>query len=94
LASFPFALATGEHTVASFLVWEVAYASVIALGALAVAVMVVCIVTGQIEFGDYDFHEMDALDHGCLHKINPASGLPMNGSLDIAGNPYGCDSHH
>ena len=25
-------------------------------------------------------------------SINPANGLPMCGSVDIEGNPYGCDS--
>jgi hypothetical protein len=35
------------------------------------------------------FH--DAWD---AHRTNPATGLPMvggNGSVDVAGNPYGCD---
>jgi hypothetical protein len=27
-------------------------------------------------------------------RINPANGLPMLGSLDIEGNPYGCSSSH
>jgi hypothetical protein len=93
LASFPFALATAAHTVASFLVWEVAYASMIAFGALAFAVMVVSVATGQNEFGHYEVQERGMFDDGPLHRINPASGLPMNGSLDIAGNPFGSESH-
>jgi hypothetical protein len=99
LASFPFALATAAHTIASFLVWEVGYASMIAFGTLAFAVMAVRVATGQIEFGHYEVHETDMFDDvgmfddGSLHRINPASGLPMNGSLDIAGNPFGWDSH-
>jgi hypothetical protein len=93
LASLPFALATGEYSIGSSLVWELLYASVIAFGTLAFAVFIVRVATGQIEFGDIDFHEMDTFDHGCLHKINPASGLPMNGSLDADGNAFGCGPH-
>ena len=25
--------------------------------------------------------------------VNPASGLPMIGNIDVAGNPYGIDRH-
>ena len=34
------------------------------------------------------------LEHDSLGSsaINPATGLPMCGSLDVAGNPFGCDS--
>jgi hypothetical protein len=28
-----------------------------------------------------------------LHRINPATGLPMNGSIDMAGNAFGSDFH-
>ena len=99
LASFPFALATAAHTVASFLVWEVTYASMIAFGTLAFAVMVVSVATGQNEFGHCEVHETGLFDYAgifgddSLHRINPATGLPMNGSLDIGGSPFGWDSH-
>ncbi len=26
-----------------------------------------------------------------LGDTNPANGLPMMGSIDVAGNPFGCD---
>jgi hypothetical protein len=93
LASLPFASASGTHSVTSFLVWEVIYASMIALGTLVFAVMVARVATGEIGVGDYEPHETGMFDDDSLHRINPASSLPMNGSLDIAGNPYGCDSH-
>jgi len=96
-ASLPFALATGAHSIASFLEWEAIYAGVIALGAFLFARMVAHIVTAefdtrQIEYGDYRVHETSMFDDDCWHRINPASGLPMNGSLDLAGNPFGWDS--
>ena len=28
-----------------------------------------------------------------LPEVNPATGLPMRGSMDVAGNPYGSDLH-
>jgi hypothetical protein len=31
----------------------------------------------------------DGMQH---HRINPATGLPMRGSLDVEGNPYGASS--
>ena len=93
LASLPFALASGAHSVTSFLVWEVVYASVIALGALVFAVMVAHVATGEIEVGDYKPHETGMFDDDSLHRINPASGLPMNGAIDVAGNAYGVDFH-
>jgi hypothetical protein len=92
-ASLPFALATGAHSIRSSLVWELLYASVIALGTLVFAVFMARVATGQIECGDIEYREMDAFDHGCLHEINPATGLPMNGSLDLDGNPFGCGPH-
>ena len=96
-ASVPFALATGAHSIASFLVWEAVYAGVIALGAFLFAWMVAHIATaevatGQIEYGDCRVHETGMFDDDSWHTINPASGLPMNGSLDLAGNPFGWDS--
>ncbi|MDD3595606.1 hypothetical protein [Sulfuricurvum sp.] len=27
-------------------------------------------------------------------EINPATGLPMMGDIDVCGNPYGFDMHH
>lgn len=27
-------------------------------------------------------------------EINPATGLPMMGGVDVCGNPYGVDMHH
>ena len=93
LASLPFALASGAHSFASFLVWEVVYASVTALGALAFAAMMARIATGEIKPGNDAPHETDMFGHSSLFRINPASGLPMNGSMDIAGNPYGTDFH-
>lgn len=31
----------------------------------------------------------------CLEtEINPATGLPMMGCVDVCGNPYGFDMHH
>jgi hypothetical protein len=96
-ASLPIVLATETHSIASFLVWEAVYAGVIALGAFLFAWMVAHIATaevatGQIEYGDYRVHETSMFGDDCWHRINPASGLPMNGSLDLAGNPFGWDS--
>jgi hypothetical protein len=93
LASLPFALTSGAHRVASFLVSEVVYASVISVGSLVVAVMMARVVTGEIEFGVYEPHETGVFDHGSLFRINPATALPMNGAIDSVGNAYGTDSH-
>jgi hypothetical protein len=90
--SLPFALANGTHTVLLLLVREVGCAVVIAMGALTFAVVLARAATGQIEFGNYEPHETAMFDDGSLHRINPASGLPMNGALDFAGNLYGWDS--
>lgn len=35
----------------------------------------------------FDHHPHDPFES----TINPATGLPMAGGVDIAGNPYGCD---
>jgi hypothetical protein len=91
-ASLPFALANGTHTVLLSLVREVGYAAVIALGALTFAVVLARAAAGQIEFGNYERPETGMFDDGSLHRINPASGLPMNGALDFAGDFYGWDS--
>jgi hypothetical protein len=93
LASLPFALASGAHSVAAILMWEVVYASVIALGSLAFAAMMAHVVTAEIEPGEYDPRQTDMFDDDSLFRINPATGLPMNGSLDMGGNPFGWDSH-
>lgn len=45
---------------------------------------------------DY-FSSDDHVSHSfslCEPSINPANGLPMVGSVDIHGNPYGCDFSH
>ena len=31
---------------------------------------------------------------GYQRRINPATGLPMMGSVDVCGNPYGIDMRH
>jgi hypothetical protein len=94
LASAPFAWATGEHSVVPFLMWELVYAAVTALGTLFLAVLIARIATGQIEFGDYEMpNQKGMFDHGTPFRINPATGLPMNGAIDSAGNFYGWDSH-
>ncbi|BDY05725.1 hypothetical protein [Ferrimonas sp. YFM] len=38
--------------------------------------------------------DVSMMEHDSLGSsaINPATGLPMCGSLDVAGNPFGCDS--
>ena len=93
LASLPFALASGTIGVASFLVRELIYASVTALGALGFAAIIACIATSEIKSGDYEPVESGMYGHRFEFRINAATGLPMNGELDWAGNPYGCDSH-
>ena len=92
-ASLPVALALGAHSVASFLVREVSYASAIAIGALCFTAALTSVRTRQTGSGEVGYHESDAFERGILHRINPASGLPMNGSLDVTGNAYGWDSH-
>lgn len=32
-------------------------------------------------------------DHSTCGRVNPATGLPMTGALDVAGNPFGVDLH-
>ena len=93
LASLPFALANGTHGIASFLVWELVYASMVALGALGFAAMMAHIATGEVEPGGYEPGESGMFGRRSGFRINPASGLPMNGLLDWDGNCYGCDSH-
>lgn len=41
------------------------------------------------DFGSISFSDNSTSNHSC--DINPASGLPMMGSIDVAGNPFGCD---
>lgn len=94
LASVPFAWAMCSRTAISFLLWDLAYAGLIALGALFFAVLVARIATGQIPAGDCEMPcEARISGHRPLFRINPSSGLPMNGALDFAGNFYGWDSH-
>ena len=93
LASLPFALAGDMAGVASFIVREGLYASATALGALAFAAMMARIATGDVEPGGDEPHETDGFGHRHLFTINPANGQPMNGSIDLAGNPYGEDFH-
>ena len=93
LAPLPVALASGAHTVASLLVHELVYASVSTLGALACATIIVGIATGEIQPGGDEPYEACRVGHRHLFRINPASGLPMNGALDMAGSPYGEDFH-
>lgn len=93
LAPLPIVLASGAHTIASLLVHELIYASVTTLGFLACAAMIAGIATGEIQPGGDESHEACRVGHGHLFRINPASGLPMNGALDMAGNSYGEDFH-
>ena len=93
LASLPFALANGTHGIASFLVWELVYASMVALGALGFAAMMAHIATGEVEPGGYEPGESGMFGRRSGFRINPTTGLPMNGLLDWGGNCYGCDSH-
>jgi hypothetical protein len=92
-ASLPFALASGRHNILSSLWYEVVYATLIALGGFAIALMVARITTCHMESGEYEPHERRMFDHGAPHRINPSSGLPMYGVLDCAGNMFGWDSH-
>lgn len=93
LASLPFALAGDMAGVASFLVREGVYAGATALGALAFAAMMARVATAEVETGGDEPHETDGFGHHHLFTMNPANGLPMNGSIDVAGNPYGEDFH-
>jgi hypothetical protein len=92
-ASLPVALALGAHSFVSFLVREVSYATAIAIGALCFTAALTSARTRQTGSGEVGYHESDAFEHGILHRINPASGLPMSGALDLAGNVYGFCSH-
>ncbi len=93
LASLPFALASSTHGIASFLVRELAHASVVAFSALGFAAVMAHIATGEIESGGYELGESGMFGRRSGFRINPASGLPMNGLLDWDGNCYGCNSH-
>jgi hypothetical protein len=93
LASLPFALPGGTHGVASFLLRELVYASATALGALGFAAMMAHIATSEIASGDYEPGDSGIFGRRSGFRINPTTGLPMNGMLDWAGNWYGCDSH-
>jgi len=93
LAPLPIALASGAHTIASLLVHELVYASVTMLGALACATMIAGIATGEAQPGGDEPYEACRFGHRHLFRINPASGLPMSGALDMAGSPYGEDFH-
>jgi hypothetical protein len=93
LVSVPFAAATGTQTVTSFLVWEAVYACVVALGTLCFVVLMAHVATGKVESGDDEPYKSGMRGCGTPFKINPATGLPMNGALDFGGNPYGWDSH-
>lgn len=92
LASLPFALAGRTHGVVSFLVRELVYAGVVALCAMGFAAMMAHIATGEFESGDYQPSYVGMSGRSSLFRINPATGLPMNGALDWAGNPYGWNS--
>ena len=92
--SVPFAWANCSHTVMSFLVWDLSYAGVIALVTLFFVALAAGIATSPVESGDFEMpYTTGMFGRGTLFRINPASGLPMNGALDIAGNFYGSDSH-
>lgn len=94
VGSVPFAWATCSHTVVSFLARDLAYAGVIAVGTLFFAALVARIATSPIESGDYEMpYQTGILGRSTLFRINPSSGLPMYGALDVAGNVYGHDSH-
>ena len=94
LASLPFAKASGANSITSFLAYELVYAAAVTFGVLAFSVVAASCATGQIELGEYESYGAGGLfTRGFLFRINPASGLPMNGSLDVAGSPYGSDFH-
>lgn len=98
-ASLPIALALGGHSVASVLVREVSYATAIAMGVLcSTALLTRLVATHPTGSENLDHRQWDEFQHSISPTINPASGLPMNGPLDVAGNPYGSDSrseeHH
>ena len=93
LGSLPFALAGATHSVASFLLREVTYASLTTLGVLGFNKMMVHIATGQTDSDGYEPVGTAMSGHRCLFRINPASGLPMKGALDVAGNVYGESSY-
>jgi hypothetical protein len=98
LTALPVALSTGRHTVSSFLVRESVCASVIAFGTLIFALIMARVAASPVSAGHTDSdnwepYERGPFGQGPWHTINPANGLPMNGSLDVAGNPFGCDFH-
>jgi hypothetical protein len=93
LVSLPFAFASSAHGITSFLVRELVYASVIAPGALGFAAVMAHIATGEIGSGDYEPGGLGIFSRRSGFRVNPATGLPMNGLLDWDGNCYGCNSH-
>jgi hypothetical protein len=91
------ALVVDIHSFRSFLVGELS----IGAGIMALTLVVGAITSSfALASSDCAADEEDGywrcsdsfdIDAGAP-TINPASGLPMCGSLDVAGNPYGCDS--
>lgn len=51
---------------------------------------------GWVSHADEDSSTQTMTDtqHSFCGDINPASGLPMCGAVDLEGNPYGFDFHH
>jgi hypothetical protein len=84
-ASLPVALALGAHSIASFLVREVSYASAIAIGALCFTAALTSAGTRRTGSGEVGYHESDAFEHGILHRINPASGLGTHSLIPSIG---------
>ena len=93
-ASLPFALAAGVHNIGSLLMREILSASVIAVGTVLFGMWIAWVVTGRVGVRDSEVDYAGEYEHPRLHRINPASGLPMNGALDLEGNPFGWNSRY
>lgn len=95
--AFSIALVSEVHSIRSFLVGELS----IGVGIMALTLVLGAMTSsfalapgdGGADEEDGYWRSRDAFDIDAgAPTINPASGLPMCGSLDVAGNPYGCDS--
>ena len=92
-ASLPFALAAGVHNIGSLLMREILSASAITVGTVLFGMWIAWVVTGRVVQDSEVKYEYE-YEHTRPHRINPASGLPMNGALDLEGNPFGWDSRY
>lgn len=90
--SLPFALAAGVNNIGSFLMREILSASLIAVGTVIFGLWIAWVVTGRLGVRDSEVDYAGEYERPRLHRINPASGLPMNGALDLEGNPFGWNS--